>query len=187
MVSWIFPKQDKLSIGLLVSEETVGATHIFKLFTKELGSLAGFPFPNRWAIPFRFQGPPPVLSRQRILLAGDAASLVDPFFGEGIYYAVRSGQLAAITLVNIFQNGHTDLSEYDRMVSAEFYREFRVASRLAFIVYAFPRIWYWVNKRHHEFIELYYDVLRGVVSYHGFVQEIKKALKSMLGWRWRLP
>lgn len=30
----------------------------------------------------------------RVLLAGDAASLINPFTGEGIYYAVRSGALA---------------------------------------------------------------------------------------------
>lgn len=186
---WIFPKQDKLSIGIAgFRRKRWDPHHYFQRFTKGQGSLTGFsiPKPTGHPIPL-FQGPPPVLNRQRILLAGDAASLVDPFFGEGIYYAVRSGQLAAITLMNIFKNGHADLSEYDRMVSAEFYPEFRIASRLAFIVYAFPRVWYWVNKRHHEFIELYYDVLRGVMSYHGFVQEVKKALKAMIPWRLRLP
>ena len=182
---WIFPKQDKLSIGIAGFMRKRWDPHqYFRRFTNGHGSLNGLeiPKPTGHPIPI-FQGPPPVLSRQRILLAGDAASLVDPFFGEGIYYAVRSGQLAAITLMNIFRNGHRDLSEYDRLVAAEFYPEFKAASRLAFIVYAFPRVWYWVNKRHHEFIELYYDVLRGVLSYRGFVQEVKKVFKAMVGWR----
>jgi geranylgeranyl reductase family protein len=182
---WIFPKQDKLSIGIAGFMRKRWDPHqYFQHFTRGQEPLTGLaiPKPTGHPIPL-FQGPPPLLSRQRILLAGDAASLVDPFFGEGIYYAVRSGQLAAMTLMNIFRNGHSDLSEYDRLVAAEFYPEFRMASRLAFIVYAFPRVWYWANKRHHEFIELYYDVLRGVMSYRGFVQEVKKALKSIIGWR----
>ncbi len=37
--------------------------------------------------------PPP--GRGRLLLAGDAASLVNPLSGEGIYYALASGRLAA--------------------------------------------------------------------------------------------
>ncbi|QSB16572.1 geranylgeranyl reductase family protein [Natronosporangium hydrolyticum] len=36
----------------------------------------------------------PTPGRGRVLLAGDALSLINPFTGEGIYYAVRSGELA---------------------------------------------------------------------------------------------
>ena len=32
-------------------------------------------------------------------LAGDAAALVDPITGEGLYYALRSGDLLAETLI----------------------------------------------------------------------------------------
>ncbi|MEV1200916.1 geranylgeranyl reductase, partial [Microbispora rosea] len=37
----------------------------------------------------------PVPGAGRVLLAGDAASLVNPLTGEGIYYALLSGRLAA--------------------------------------------------------------------------------------------
>src|SRR5206468_4503519 len=43
--------------------------------------------------PFSSWRPPP--GRGRLLLAGDAASLVNPLSGEGIYYALASGRLAA--------------------------------------------------------------------------------------------
>ncbi len=29
-----------------------------------------------------------------LILAGDAAGLVDPFLGEGLYYALKSGEIA---------------------------------------------------------------------------------------------
>lgn len=41
----------------------------------------------------------PALARGRVLLAGDAASLINPLTGEGIYYAVLSGALAGAAAV----------------------------------------------------------------------------------------
>jgi geranylgeranyl reductase family protein len=41
----------------------------------------------------------PVAGRGRVLLAGDAASLINPLSGEGIFYAVLSGRLAAEALM----------------------------------------------------------------------------------------
>ncbi|GGM19437.1 hypothetical protein GCM10011608_00060 [Micromonospora sonchi] len=38
----------------------------------------------------------PVPGRGRVLLAGDALSLINPFTGEGIFYALRSGALAGV-------------------------------------------------------------------------------------------
>jgi geranylgeranyl reductase family protein len=40
------------------------------------------------------------IGEDRILLAGDSAGFVDPFTGEGIYYAIRSGQIAAQAILN---------------------------------------------------------------------------------------
>jgi menaquinone-9 beta-reductase len=41
----------------------------------------------------------PAPARGRVLLAGDAASLVNPLTGEGIYYALASGRLAGAAAV----------------------------------------------------------------------------------------
>jgi len=40
------------------------------------------------------------IGEDRILLAGDSAGFVDPFTGEGIYYAICSGQIAAQAILN---------------------------------------------------------------------------------------
>ncbi len=42
--------------------------------------------------------------RRRVLLAGDAAGLCDPLLGEGIYYAIRSGQVAAQAIIHGCKN-----------------------------------------------------------------------------------
>src|SRR3954469_15008122 len=45
-------------------------------------------------------------AHERLLLVGDAARVVEPFTGEGIYYALRSGELAAATIDALSRSGH---------------------------------------------------------------------------------
>lgn len=47
------------------------------------------------------------------LLLGDAAGLVDPLMGEGIYYAQRSAEVAAKCVIEAVQNGHYDSLAYE--------------------------------------------------------------------------
>jgi len=69
----------------------------------------------------------------RAVLVGDAAALVDPFLGEGVYYAVRSGQFAAEELAAAcFEGRSTPADGYRRRIEAEIYAEFRAARKIAF-------------------------------------------------------
>src|SRR4029077_7718167 len=53
-------------------------------------------------------------TREKLFLVGYAARVVEPFTGEGIYYALRSGELAAQALVKIIHgNDSSDpVTEY---------------------------------------------------------------------------
>ncbi|WP_127498069.1 NAD(P)/FAD-dependent oxidoreductase [Actinoplanes solisilvae] len=55
-------------------------------------------------LPLSTRRPPPATGR--VLLAGDALSLINPFTGEGIFYAVLSGALAGAAAA-----GHRDAAE----------------------------------------------------------------------------
>ncbi|MDB6146688.1 MAG: hypothetical protein JWO45_352 [Spartobacteria bacterium] len=46
----------------------------------------------------------------KLLLIGDAARVVEPFTGEGIFYALRSGELAAKAIVKILRDEDRDSS-----------------------------------------------------------------------------
>ncbi len=54
----------------------------------------------------------------RILLAGEAAGLVNPLSGEGIDYALESGQMAAMHLAEIFQQGDFSPARFSRYDAA---------------------------------------------------------------------
>lgn len=100
------------------------------------------------------------------MLVGDAAALVDPFLGEGIYYAIRSGQLAAQTLAGALETGSAaPPGEYAELIDAEIYREFRPARYLAVFLYMFPQAGYGILKRRRAFVDRYFEVLRGDASY----------------------
>jgi geranylgeranyl reductase family protein len=55
----------------------------------------------------------PLAGRGRVLLAGDAASLINPLSGEGIYYALVSGRLAATAALGD-QGARTGLGQLTR-------------------------------------------------------------------------
>jgi flavin-dependent dehydrogenase len=83
-----------------------------------------------------------VLHGERLVLTGDAAGLAEPLTGEGIYYAVRSGQIAADVIYGALRNNVADLSSYSARVNAEIVRDLRYARLLANVFYRLPRLGY---------------------------------------------
>jgi geranylgeranyl reductase family protein len=68
----------------------------------------------------------------RVLLAGDAQSLINPFTGEGIYYAVRSGALAGrAAAASLERHGGDAGSTYRALLRAGLGRHLRHTSALA--------------------------------------------------------
>ena len=98
---WVFPKMDFSVVGI-AGVLPPGVRNIREVFLAFLESLCGDITP----ILSRIKGfPVPVHNfvKQpgcgKILLAGDAAGLVDPLTGEGIYFGALSGFLAARTIL----------------------------------------------------------------------------------------
>jgi menaquinone-9 beta-reductase len=60
-------------------------------------------------------------ARENVFLVGDAARVVEPFTGEGIYYALRSGELAAQAIVRQLQHGDTRAAEWYRNQHLQLY------------------------------------------------------------------
>jgi menaquinone-9 beta-reductase len=80
-------------------------------------------------------------AHENLLLIGDAARVVEPFTGEGIYYAVRSGELAADAIAKIIRGEDRLLAlrEFAR-ASAEMYRGRLWINRLARVAVLSPRV-----------------------------------------------
>jgi menaquinone-9 beta-reductase len=84
----------------------------------------------------------PVLAGdENLFFIGDAARVVEPFTGEGIYYALRSGELAANAIAKILRGDHRNrvLREFGRAY-AEMYRGRLWINRLSRAAVLRPRL-----------------------------------------------
>ena len=71
-------------------------------------------------------------------LAGDAARVVEPFTGEGIYYALRSGQLAALA-AGKHLSGHPEAGHFYRSAHRQLYRHRLWVNRISRMAVTHPR------------------------------------------------
>lgn len=102
---WIFPKRDHLNVGLFTQRNSIpkAARQLAAYCEARLGCRPNGPF-DMAAIPCGGRYGPSACGANA-LLAGDAAGLVDPLLGEGIYNAVRSGQIAADAIRDTIRRG----------------------------------------------------------------------------------
>jgi geranylgeranyl reductase family protein len=104
---WVFHHGTYLNVGVGGLSERFGTPmEAFRRFAGDVGVPPAGAAVRGHFIPRG--GVRRVLAADRVLLAGDAGGWADPFQGEGIAYAIHSGQLAAETLLEASQRG--DLS-----------------------------------------------------------------------------
>jgi len=90
---WIFPKSDHLSVGIGALHPKPGELQsVLKQVMKRYGiSLDG----GQHGHPLPIYARRERVNTRRTFLVGDAAGFVDPFTGEGIRFAIKSGRMAA--------------------------------------------------------------------------------------------
>ncbi len=133
---WAFHRRGGLQIGVAATAldarglEAAYAAHAARVL-RGMGLDLPSPKPEAHALPMG--GCPRPIGRDAVLLAGDAAGFVDPFSGEGIYYAIRSGKTAAEVLAESMEGDCLEnaAAEHSRRCLREFAAEFRLSALLA--------------------------------------------------------
>jgi geranylgeranyl reductase family protein len=112
---WVFPKGDELTVGVIMAKGRGAQTKDYlALFLAQLG-LAGRRVVRDSGHLTRCRTPGAPLRKGRVLVAGDAAGLLEPWTREGISYALRSGTWAG----EVAARAHdpAGLAEYDELVT----------------------------------------------------------------------
>lgn len=167
--AWVFPHGDTASIG-------VGSAH--KQFSvqdsvSKLRALVGL---DKSAIVRREGAPIPLKPLKRwddgrnVLLAGDAAGVVAPASGEGIYYAMLGGQLAADAVAEYLITGDA------RALLKARKRFMREHGRVFWVLGIMQRFWYSSDKRRERFVTICRDPDVQFLTWQAYTQ--KKLVKA---------
>jgi geranylgeranyl reductase family protein len=172
--SWIFPKQAHLSVGTAGSlRQVVRPRQMLGRFLATHGLCASPGEKVHGHLIPTFTGHHLPVQRHRILLIGDAARLVDPFLGEGIYYDVKSAQIASQTLVDCASCPVEVGRQYEQRLS-EVTAELHAALQVARLVYRFPHYGYHLFKTHSTLVQNYFRVLCGENSFAQFSRLLRR-------------
>lgn len=148
---WVFPHGTKASIGMGTGEDNVD----LKSATKELRARHGL----EGCETLRREGAPIPLEPLKcwdngrdLVLAGDAAGVVAPSSGEGIYYAMAGGRVAATAVMATLATGQAShLSKARKIFLREHGTVFKVLG-------AMQRAYYKSDDRRERFVSLCHDV-----------------------------
>lgn len=162
---WVFPKGDHLNVGV-GGWKSVGPD-LRRLLTKycayygfdeaKLFAHRGYQLPLRSDDQSIVRGP--------AMLAGDAAALVDPLSGEGIWAAFVSGRLAAEEAQRLLAGEVTDLSGYQRALDAEMREEILTSRRLMAVFQRLPAFSVMMLKYNGTFWRYLTEIIRGEITY----------------------
>lgn len=185
---WVFPRRGHLSVGICGKGEPASALRIrLERYMEEQGiSKAGATFYSH-LLPCLDT---PAWKRNRVagdgwMAVGDAAGLVDPITGEGLYYAMRSADLATQSIL-AHAPGEAE-SSYRKLLRADFTGDLEFGSRLAHRVFHGKFLGGAITSRMVQFTRLspkfrcvMQDLFSGTQPYLGLKKRLFKNLNGSL-------
>jgi len=139
---WVFPKRKYVNIGIGEFETGINnkkpRSNLIEVFDNYIDILKDKKIlPKNFKIKNRQGGILPIFPlektySERILLCGDAAGFINPITGEGIYYAMVSGQLAADISIKALKNNdfsEKSLSKYQKKWQNDFGKDLKILGK----------------------------------------------------------
>jgi len=163
---WIFPRKDEVVIGIgglfwrNRDFRVIFNTFFRDRFHKEYtGVLKGHFVP--------FGDYSKGMGRDGILLAGDAAGLVDPITGEGIAYAMQSGYYAAQSVLEVLNGNIRNVNADYRKRCAVITDELSYAARIRYVLFSATNKELFINAlaRSVSLPRRYMELMSGDITY----------------------
>ena len=152
---WVFPKYDHVAVGTgTVVNKTAIKTYQAAMRKRAEEKCAGGKIIRVEAHPIP-EHPRPRRVQGRVTLVGDAAGYVTKCSGEGIYFAAKSGRMAAEAVVEKSQNGTLAVDEADlRSYLDKWDRKYWATYKVLDIL---QKVFYRSNPAREAFVEMCAD------------------------------
>ncbi len=154
---WVFPHAGYYSVGIVgIAGRLKHPKKVMLDFLQENGFPCNYPILSHIL-------PRGGIKREtvssRLLLSGDAAGFVDAFSGEGIAYAIRSGQLAAEVVSDIvmYNRKLNNLKKYDSKCRREFGNFLASSLKLERVMHRFPEVTFKLAVNNSEILDKYLE------------------------------
>lgn len=169
---WLFPKEDHLNLGV------GGWRHFGPRLRSLLDRLTrhydlretGLEHVRGHHLPIRQAGAP--LASGRTLLVGDAAGLIDPLSGEGIYSAILSGNLAAKRVLAVLSGAAADLRPYARDIEQRLAPDLLASQRFQDVFHLMPGVYVRLLRYSDRIWDTLCRIVRGEQTFVGLRRSI---------------
>ncbi len=187
---WVFPRCGHLSVGICGKGEPAAALRkrleaymLDRSLSWKNGTFYSHLLPSLETGSWR---------RNRVagegwMAVGDAAGLVDPITGEGLYYAIRSADLAARSLLSDSAAPAERAIAYRKMLRHDFMADLEFGSRLAkrvflgrFLLGPVPERMVQFTRRSPRFAAVIQDLFAGRQAYLGLKRRLLRNLNGSL-------
>ena len=147
---WVFPHGDTMSIGTGSADKGYSLRSAVGRL-REIGGLSHLETLRREGAPIPLKPLPRWENGRNVVLAGDAAGVVAPASGEGIYYAMFGGRVAAQAVNQAILNNNPALLKQAR-------KQFmRLHGKVFWVLGILQYFWYQNDKRRERFVKICED------------------------------
>lgn len=162
--AWVFPHGPTTSIGTGTLQRGFGLKEAVSQLRARLG-MEGLETVRREGAPIPLKPLPRWDNGRDVVLAGDAAGVVAPASGEGIFYAMTGGRLAAQAVHDALATGNARALRTAR-------RRFMRMHGLVFLVLdVMQRFWYHTDDRRERFVAICGDRDVQRLVFDGYTQK----------------
>jgi geranylgeranyl reductase len=147
---WVFPHGDKASIGTGSADKGFSLRNATASL-REISGLGDAPTLRREGAPIPMKPLPRWDNGRDVVLAGDAAGVVAPASGEGIYYAMAGGRLAGEAALQYLRTGDA------RCLATARKRFMKAHGKVFWVLGIMQHFWYANDKRRERFVSICRD------------------------------
>ncbi len=162
--AWVFPHGPTTSIGTGTFQKGFGLKEAVARLRADTG-MDGLETIRREGAPIPIKPLPRWDNGRDVVVAGDAAGVVAPASGEGIFYAMTGGRLAADAVEDALQTGKASALRTARR------RFMRLHGPVFFVLDVMQSFWYSTDNRRERFVAICRDRDVQQLTFDGYMRK----------------